>query len=375
MKFLVVTTIVPDKRNIGGPSGIIWEVIEYLKLQGNEIDIYNIPKDTASFQSQLHIMGWGKYDLRGLNRNPANYDWILLYPDVLVRSIPQTMLAKTIVLAPDATSMVRIRKCRMYPCNSIKNVIRKLYQYVFYRSFLYIERKYIKQVHRYLVVGINDRRWLRFHTSKAAWKKVVFLRHPLLSYSMSNLHATLPVSFAKDEKLRFVFAGDLSYSYVGNSIREIAISLAKKQATLSILVVGKRNQWVYDEFLQYGGTSLEIRFIPWVENYQDVCRIGLDIHCMPLISGGGTKNRTVTAIANGLEVITTPIGAENIILDCVDHVTICKDMKAFADKIIQIQRRGIFSSYEAEKMLDKRENFRKKTTSEFQNTLLNVIEG
>lgn len=375
MKFLVVTTIVPDKRNIGGPSGIIWEVIEFLKLQGHEIDIYNIPKDTASFQSQLHIMGLLKYDLRGLNRDSADYDWILLYPDVLVRSIPQTMLAKTVVLAPDATSMVRIRKCRMYPCNSIKNGIRKLYQYVFYRSFLHIERKYIKQVHRYLVVGINDRRWLRFHTSKAAWKKVVFLRHPLLSYSMSNLHATLPVSSAKDEKLRFVFAGDLSYSYVGNSIREIAVSLAKKQTALSILVVGKRNQWVYDEFLHYGGDSLEVRFIPWVENYQDVCRIGLDIHCMPLISGGGTKNRTVTAIANGLEVITTPIGAENIILDGVDHVTVCKNMDDFADHMATVQARGVLSCHEITGLLDKRESFRQRTTREFQDTLLSAITG
>lgn len=375
MKILVITTIVPDKRNVGGPSGIIWEVIEFLKSQGHGIDVYNIPKDNASFQPQLHIMGLRKYDLRGLDHDPANYDWILVYPDVLVISLPKAMLAKSIVLAPDATSMVRIRKCRMYPCNSLKNGIRKLYQYAFYRSFLHIERKYIRQVHRYLVVGINDRRWLRFHTPKAAWEKVVFLRHPLLSYSMSDLQAALPASPAKDEKLRFVFAGDLSYSYVGNSVREIAVTLAKKKAVLSILVVGKRNQWVYDEFLHYGGTSLEIRFIPWVENYQDVCRIGLDIHCMPLISGGGTKNRTVTAIANGLEVITTPIGAENIILDGVDHVTICKNMDDFASKIDAVQARGVLSSFEIADLLDKREKFRQRTTREFQDTLLSAIRG
>lgn len=322
-------------------------------------------------------MGLIKYDLsefEQLKQRDLNYDWIILYPDVLIVSIPKRFLSKVIVLAPDATSMVRIRKCRMYPFNSVKNAIRKLYQYMFYRSFLHIERKYINQVHRYMVVGVNDRRWLRFHISKSAWKKVLFLRHPLLSYSLSDLHAIVPSVLSDKEGPRFVFAGDLSYSYVGTSIREIAGYLAKNKVSLSILVVGKRNKWVYDEFVQYGGKFLKADFIPWVENYQDVCRIGLDIHCMPLVSGGGTKNRTVTAIANGLEVITTPIGAENVILDCVDHVTICKDMKDFANKMIEVQESDTLSSCEIKGLLNKRDQFRKKTTKEFQHTILSVIK-
>lgn len=377
LNILVVTTIVPDKRNVGGPSGIIWEVIEFLEKQGYGIDICNIRKDQSFVQSQLHIMGLVNYDLsnfKQLQKDVMSYDWIILYPDVLVASIPKRLLAKVIVLAPDATSMVRIRKCRMYPLDSVKNGIRKLYQYIFYHSFLHIERKYINQVHRYMVVGINDRRWLRFHIPKSAWNKVVFLRHPLLSHSMSDLHAIASSDLSDDAGLRFVFAGDLSYSYVGNSIREIAASLAKNKVPLHILVVGKRNKWVNDEFIQYGGESLKVDFIPWVENYQDVCRIGLDVHCMPLISGGGTKNRTVTAIANGLEVITTSIGAENIILDCVDHVTICQDMKDFADKMIQIHKRGLLTYEEIQKLLKKRTKFRYETTKEFQEKILWVIK-
>lgn len=332
MNLAIVTLIAPNKKNTGGPSGLIWEIQELLKQKSDiNVDTFIINSSKNKYIAQLNT--WGFY--RGKYKNSLEkYDKILLYPDFLLGYMPSKILDKIIVLAPDASSMVGKRKYDVYMKDKSISIIKKLYQYLYYRRFVYFEKKYIPKVNKYIVVGENDRDWLRSYLRiKSDKEKVVFLRHPLLSYSMVDLEQ---VKFSDSKDKRFIFAGDMRYSYVGLNIKEIADKVSDKlnriNKKINIIVVGKNNKWIADIFCKK--KELNVEYYTWIENYQDICNINTDIHCVPLITGGGTKNRVLTALANGLNIISTNIGIENIPIEGLNNVKVANNMNTFTDEMI-----------------------------------------
>lgn len=358
MNLAIVTSIAPNKKNTGGPSGLIWEIQELLKQERNiNIDTLIINSSKNKYIAQLNT--WGFY--KGIYiKSLEKYDKILLYPDFLLGYMPSKVLDKIIVLAPDASSMVGKRKYDVYMKDKSVSVKKKIYQYLYYKRFIYFEKRYIPKVDKYIVVGENDRDWLRSYLKINADKeKVIFLRHPLLSDSMVDLEQ---IKFSNDKKKRFIFAGDMRYSYVGPNIREIADKLSDKlneiNEKINIIVVGKNNKWIADIFCEK--KELNVEYYTWIENYQDICKINTDIHCIPLIAGGGTKNRVLTALANGLNIISTEIGVENIPIQGLDNVKVANDMDTFTDEMIYFNRLK-YSKID----LIKIKNFRKLIMDEF----------
>ena len=162
--------------------------------------------------------------------------------------------------------MVGKRKYDVYMKDKSVSVIKKIYQYLYYKRFIYFERRYIPKVDKYIVVGENDREWLQNYLKRDMdRKKVVFLRHPLLSYSMADLEK---IEIPNDKKKRFIFAGDMRYSYVGQNIKDLAENLnkllEKNDDKLSIVVVGKANKWIADIFSQV--RYLNVEYFTWIEH-------------------------------------------------------------------------------------------------------------
>ena len=372
MNLAIVTSIAPNKKNTGGPSGLIWEIQELLKQERNiNIDTFIVNSSKNKYIAQLNT--WGIY--QGKYKNSLEkYDKILLYPDFLLGYMPSNILEKIIVLAPDASSMVGKRKYDVYMKDESINIIKKVYQYLYYKRFVFFEKKYIPKVNKYIVVGENDRDWLRSYLKiKSDKEKVVFLRHPLLSYSMVDLEQ---VKFSDIKDKRFIFAGDMRYSYVGKNIRDLAESLdkllEKNNEKLSIIVVGKANKWIADIFSQV--KYLNVEYFTWIEHYQDICQINRDVHCIPLSTGGGTKNRVLTAIANGLEVISTSIGVENIPIENLEKIFVYNDMKKFAEHMI-ISSEEKIPEKDFTNFIEKRIDFRNKVMLEFKKSIIYFIEG
>lgn len=369
MNIAVLTTIEPDKYNRNGPSGLLWEIIAVLERLGCmvEVCLYK-QKNTSAICSHLSIMGLMSYQAEDSFINLENKDFLLVYPDVLLYSINSNVYEKTILLAPDATSMVRLRKYLAYK-NEKQRIVSRIYQYLFYKRFLCFENKYIPRVLKYVVVGINDRRWLLNSCDKNSKKKISFLRHPLLSGSMIELVAN---KYDSEVEKRFVFAGDMSFSYIGDNVRKIADALEQNlmDKKINILVLGKKNKWIHDIFKLK--ENINAKYIEWLDNYGDVCLIGKDVHCVPLLTGAGTKNRVVTAIANGVEVITTSIGIENVIHHGLQGVFVINDMGNFAKKMIDLNN-GVMSLDEQCDIIRERQWFREKTTEEFTKTLINLF--
>lgn len=362
MRIAIVTSIPPDRENRGGPSGLIWEIEQFLtNSTAHDVTTITVPVFENKYVRQLHT--WGRA-LRSLDIPLDVYDKILVYPDFLLARLPKRYYKKITVLAPDASSMVGRRKYKQYRGDASVSWIKIWYQYLYAKNFLCFEKEYIPAVEHYLVVGKNDRLWLRRHLRDSDREIVKFLLHPLLSHSLLPLDIS---SMKRPHGRRFVFSGDMRYSYVGKNIIALAKCLSEESPSLvsklHILVVGKNNKWIAELFSKE--TNAQVSYEAWVECYQDICVMGQDVHCVPLVAGGGTKNRVVTALANGLELISTSVGVENIPLSSGQSVYVCNSMQNFAAQMIMLQQEGAWNAHKMELAVQAAELFRQRVTDGF----------
>lgn len=362
MRIAIVTSIPPDRENRGGPSGLIWEIEQFLtNSTAHDVTTITVPVFENKYVRQLHT--WGRA-LRSLDIPLDVYDKILVYPDFLLARLPKRYYKKITVLAPDASSMVGRRKYKQYRGDASVSWIKIWYQYLYAKNFLCFEKEYIPAVEHYLVVGKKDRLWLRRHLRDSDREIVKFLLHPLLSHSLLPLDIS---SMKRPHGRRFVFSGDMRYSYVGKNIIALAKCLSEESPSLvsklHILVVGKNNKWIAELFSKE--TNAQVSYEAWVECYQDICVMGQDVHCVPLVAGGGTKNRVVTALANGLELISTSVGVENIPLSSGQSVYVCNSMQNFAAQMIMLQQEGAWNAHKMELAVQAAELFRQRVTDGF----------
>lgn len=370
MKIAIITSIKPDKKNTGGPSGLIWEIQEYLSKEKKlQIDTYIIKNSKNKYLKQIN--SFGIYAMKYNEKNLERYEKILLYPDFLLGYMSPKLYKKIIVLAPDASSMVGKRKYRIYKKDFNVSFIKKIYQYIYYKRFICFEKKYIPQINKYIVVGKNDRLWLKNHVENKYKDKIIFLRHPLLSYSMAKLE-NINISIFKEK--RYIFSGDMRYSYVGKNIEVLAKKLSAllecRKKKVSIVVVGKNNKWIASLFKNQN--NIDVKYYSWIERYQDICQIGRDIHCIPLAAGGGTKNRVLTAIANGLEVISTFIGIENIPIKGMSGIYVYNNMEDFSKCMVRLSDKNI-NYQDINNLIKERLIFRKRITNEFKQKINSIF--
>ncbi|WP_302948455.1 glycosyltransferase [uncultured Selenomonas sp.] len=362
MRIAIVTSIPPDRENRGGPSGLIWEIEQFLtNSTAHDVTTIIVPVSGNKYVRQLHT--WGRA-LRSLDIPLDVYDKILVYPDFLLARLPKRYYKKITVLAPDASSMVGRRKYKQYRGDASVSWIKIWYQYLYAKNFLCFEKEYIPAVEHYLVVGKKDRLWLRRHLRDSDREIVKFLLHPLLSHSLLPLDIS---SMKRPHGRRFVFSGDMRYSYVGKNIIALAKCLSEESPSLvsklDIFVVGKNNKWIAELFSKE--TNAQVSYEAWVECYQDICVMGQDVHCVPLVAGGGTKNRVVTALANGVELISTSVGVENIPTSTGQNIYVCNSMQNFAAQMIMLQQEGAWNAHKMELAVQAAELFRQRVTDGF----------
>lgn len=366
-RVLFLTLLEPLEKAYTGPNGLIYEICQFIRSSGADLTVRYLPQEgKGRVSDQLSLFALKHYPV---GEDLSQYDRIFLYPDTLLPSIPTEMLPRCIVIAPDATSMARFSKYKVYEREEgLSAGVKKTYQSLFARRYLSLERSFIPRVLHYVVVGRSDRRWLRRSLPKEAWEKVVFLTHPLIPSALVDFDK---VKLVPGQKKRFVFAGDMSYSYIGENIRLLAQAFSRKdEKPLEVLVVGGKNAWVHEELSKAPGLSSS--YVKWVPDYQDICQIGCDVHCIPLLAGAGTKNRVLTALANGLEVITTPKGIENIDVRGVTHLYIKKKMTSFAAVMREAGEQRMDEG-ELSELIRERSQFRKQVGVAFSEGMDNLL--
>ena len=370
-KILILTSIKPDPLNGGGhPSGLIWEIIRNFKENNIDIDIFIKEESDNKICRVLHR--YGIY-LEKINIDFSNYEKILVYPENLVFGISKNFRKKVIVLGPDSPSLRDARIYKEMKKNDI-SILETWVKGIYYNIAKYHEYRILKQVQLFLLVGKTDKLWMKrnpYIKNKLYLKeKIKFLRHPILSRVVKECLKKENVF-----KKRFIFSGDLNYKFNNRFITSIVKELEKKdcflcEKSLNIVVVGKKNKWVSDLLKKI--KACNVNYIEWIDDYNEVCVIGQDVHCLPLLVGAGTKNRTLTAIANGLEIITTPIGIENIMYKNLTSIYITKNVKLFVRYMIMLNN-CFLSENNLEKLIKERYVFRKNVEAEYKRNLIDEV--
>lgn len=308
---LLLTDITPDSMNKGGPSGLLWHSIDALKSSSIhlEIKLRKTPGGWRGAMSRLGLPG------RIESLNAEDFDLLLAYPFHIAFTVPSSLRSRTFVIGPDSPSLLFARFARV-----TRGLTRLKYRLLCV-WFKHREKLLLRQFAGLGVVGTNDRRWLRWHVIpkhvNLQVQQPVTLVHPVLSAVVSQAKSRGQGAVTSIGRKSFVFCGDLSKKYVGGFMHALVTSLEAQSMyadiePFNIMVVGKSGRWIYELFCK---TSLEDRtsWVPWVENYADICDPQRHVHCFPLLAGAGTKNRVLTASAMGVPVIATPIAFENIL--------------------------------------------------------------
>ena len=353
MNIILITAIEPNYYNKNGPSGLLWEIVDYLKNTNINIDVSKVDLSADKINRIVQRLGM---NIKPTSMDLSKYDIILFYPSFIASIIPEKYYKKTFSLGPDSDSLVFYSFFK-------KAITWKKYVYLLMAKwFINYEKKWIKRGIKLIVVGEKDRKWISLHNKKEK-NNIFYLHHPLLISSLSELTASPP------EKIRFIFSGDLSECYVGDYIDRLVneINLINKKI-LNILVVGKRNKSIYEKLCHINDAQVE--YIEWIEDYSDLCNVGYDVHCIPLVAGGGTKNRVMTAIANGVKVISTSIGLDNIPYSNLFGVYKAKSEKEFAGLMIKNNSISQIDDSDIDIIIKERKQFKTKIDKEFQSLFL-----
>lgn len=293
---VLVTTIAPDPENSGGPSGLPWEIIEVFKRDNWDVHVQVIRLPSGSLRRRLMqlSMPLGTLDIE--KKDASVY---IFYPFYLGRRVPRELHGKTILLGPDASSLLYARFAR------IERGWRRWRARCISRWFICQERWASRNLASIAVVGFNDMRWLQRFTD-ARTNHVAYIPHPILR----NV-ARAVQNDGREAPPRLILGGDLAPKYVGDFFETLdytTVSQMLNAAKCEVLVVGRGNRRLHDTLIDH----LPSKYIPWIDDYATLCDPLRDIHAVPLMAGAGTKNRTLTALAMNVILVSSAIGTENI---------------------------------------------------------------
>lgn len=291
-----ITSIVPNPENRDGPSGLPWEIIEILKKNAWDVQIEFFQLPTNKICRRLIQLSIPIEKIEIINKDADAY---IVYPFYLSRLIPAQLRSRSILLGPDATSMLYSRFAR------IQAGWQRLRSVLLARWFAFHERWAARHFAAMAVVGRNDVRWLRYIVGGHS-ARLHYIPHPILSSVAQPRQAQ-----GLGAKPRLIFAGDLSAKYVGNFFQSLdyaALAAILASADCELLVVGKSNRSIHNII----SSHVPSQYVAWVDDYSTLCDPLRDLHLIPLMAGAGTKNRALTALAMNVIVISTPIGIENI---------------------------------------------------------------
>lgn len=253
--------------------------------------------------------------------NCKGYDCVITYPFQMSALDFVNFYGKIYTIAVDSATMVFSRALLNHD-----SIVYRIASYIRLCGIRKIDNYIARISKKIYTVGKSDAEAYNvFYNADAT-----FIPHPVIDKAFKQ--AKKP-SWNGSDKLNICFTGSLSGFYVGNLLRNICKEISAEDLSnkVNIYFLGKNIDNKAISYLNKAGYS--VKCIDFVESYEAFLT-EMHIMLVPLIVGAGTKNRVITAIGVGLDVIGTSVAMENIY--GVDERNIANTPDEF---ILQIKRR------------------------------------
>lgn len=324
-KILFVSLNEPDYTGGkgGGPVILIHNILSALpKNQTVDLLVYKKEELENNLGSNVNCIPWSK-----LTRQYKSGSWLRLIPksmfsDYSCFEIDANGYEK-IIFYPYFSSLFKLKNC-CAECYTIgmdsgpmlylrgfvnhKSWITKMFCGYEFLQALSIDRHACELSKKVFTVGESDAEFYR----SVYLADAHFVPHP----ATDLVTAHIPCGYTGKEKLKLCFPGGMTRFYVSNLLIEIFDLMIKNadelKAKIAVSFLGKVQSKELEEKLnQLANVGIETEKIAFAEDFEEYLS-HQNIILMPLEVGAGTKNKSLSALKMGLDLIGTPIALENV---------------------------------------------------------------
>jgi glycosyltransferase involved in cell wall biosynthesis len=241
-----------------------------------------------------------------------------------------TSLSSRTILDLDDIEHVKLAR-RMRVERSLRQRVHGYYRYLFFRR---LELSWSKRFLATVVCSDEDRRYLVDHGCGNA----IVVPNGVSGAVSSDGPPSGPPSqrHRSGERLRVLFLGNVQSDPNIDAIRffadEILPRLRAQTRDVSFDVIGPHA--TPDVELNFGSNVRFRGFVPDLVS----AMAEYDVLAAPLRFGGGTKLKVLDAMAQGLPVVTTRVGAEGLSVRHNEHALIVESAADFAEAILRVWR-------------------------------------
>ena len=260
------------------------------------------------------------------------YSKIVFYPYFCSLFNLKNMKGTIYTIGMDSGPMLYLRGYLNH--NDFKNKLFCLYEYI---QALYIDKKTASVSRKIFCVGETDAAYYRCAYSADAR----FVHHPVTSL----IDSYTPIKWENEQKLKLCFPGGLSRFYAKGLVEKI------------IDLIGDEAEYFKDKIeISFLGS---VKYLELKKSLDRVKCLGISVNytefadcfeeylskqhliLLPLVVGVGTKNKTLSSLGMGLDMIGTPIAMENVY--GVREIHVAKDAFEFLQKIkTRIEQKNLF---------------------------------
>lgn len=330
MKTLLISLYPPNKYG-GKIGGVVILLHDILSVATKNVDlvVYNDDKGDFDLPEKVRFVPWNKIvdrknnrriksfryslykDYRDYTLDVRGYDKIIFYPYFSSLFNFKNLNAEIYTIGMDSGPLLYMRG--MLNNHILKYKVFSLVEFI---QAIKIDRHAVSLSKKVFTVGEAD-----------AWfyKSVLFADANFVHHPVSSLiDGYKKHEWKENEKLRICFPGGMTLFYAPRLMEDILTLILKKsdefKGKVIISFLGRIQSKKVDNILStLQKVGVEVERTLFAEDFEEYIS-SQDIVLLPLEVGVGTKNKALTTLGMGVDLIGTKIALENVYGVTEDHL-------------------------------------------------------
>lgn len=332
-KILFISLYEPSKagERIGGPVILANDILSVTNPDLNvDLIVYKKEKIMSELPEHINFVSWSKLANRTKKRNflgmlPKNlyhdipcytidvqaYHKIIYYPYFTALFLLKNCNAQIYTIGMDSGPMIYLRGFVRH-----RNLIIRAFCLYGFMQALAIDKKAAGVSEKVFTVGKADAEFYR----AVYLADAKYIPHPITPL----IDGYSPIEWNKGEKLRLCFPGGLTRYYASGLMDDLIRLFIKRSEELKnkiqISFLGKiRYKQLKNKMDHLSSLGVMIEYTEFAEDFEEYLS-KQHLILLPLVNGGGTKNKTLSSLGMGLDMIGTSIAMENVYGVRKEHV-------------------------------------------------------